>query len=136
MPSAPAASSNSHAQQSTPSIPPTSAAGVPVGARDPESRYGDAGEGSTPAPTTAQPAETPASSHENNEQRGQVNGNSYEGDREQDVAPTNRAAGVTGEALTAGPGIEEDANGERRIVSSADGGTSGDGRARSSSQHQ
>jgi hypothetical protein len=32
-------------------------------------------------------------------------------------APMNRSAGVTGEALTAGPTITEGANGDRRIVS-------------------
>ena len=33
-------------------------------------------------------------------------------------APVSREAGATGEALSAGPAIKEDANGDRRIVSS------------------
>lgn len=38
-------------------------------------------------------------------------------ERERD-APINRAAGAAGEALSAGPSIQEDSNGERKIISS------------------
>ena len=49
----------------------------------------------------------------------QTNGMDHDGvdDRERD-APVSRGSGTTGEALSAGPVIKEDANGDRKIISS------------------
>ncbi|KAK3696908.1 hypothetical protein LTR37_017738 [Vermiconidia calcicola] len=48
-------------------------------------------------------------------------------------APFNRGAGATGESLAAGPNMREDANGERRIMSSA---SAGNANAESEQQQQ
>lgn len=47
-------------------------------------------------------------------------------ERERD-APFSREAGATGEALSTGPAVREDANGERRLVSPSVGRESSGG---------
>ena len=47
--------------------------------------------------------------------------------------PVNRLAGAAGEALSAGPTVKEDANGDRRVVSSSPAAENANAE---SSQHQ
>jgi hypothetical protein len=98
---------------------------IPLTSREQDNSYAYPPQQAPPL-YAAQPVPIPASPYGAQAQGREVNGSNLDGpderDRERDHAPTNRTASATGEALSAGPAIQEDANGDRKMLSPTSAG--------------